>query len=299
MEKAGESHLLDRLMMTGQTLARYANTMPLSGLKSGLNDAFYISSEERNRLVSGDPSCEPLIKRFLRGRDIKRWVSVWADQWHIVIESSQSRKWPWSDAGNENAAELIFAEAYPTVHDHLKKFEEKLRERSDQGSFWWELRSCDYYDRFDQPKIIVQCIAYFSRFALDSAGRYVNNKVLFIPSGDLYLLGILNSRISWWLINRTFQHMKDDGLSVDVQFLLALPIPDVTPPLYSAIMEIVQSLIASAPEVQPALEVRLNRLVEEAFQLTEIERTTIENSLPPRDPIAVLTQPLPSISLEA
>jgi len=286
-----ESELLDRLMMTGQTLATYANAMPLSGLKTGMNDAFYISTEVRNRLVSGDPSCEMLIKRFLRGRDIKRWASVWANQWHIVIPSSQNRKWPWSDANDEDTAELIFAETHPCIHDHLKQFEEKLRIRSDRGTFWWELRSCDYYELFDQPKIVVQCIAYFSRFALDNDGQYVNNKILFIPSGDLYLLGILNSRVSWWIINRTFQHMKDDGLSVDIQFLMSLPIPHVTPSLYTEISDAVKSLITKAYEVQPALEIHLNQLVLEAFRLSEEERTMIDNSLPLRDPIAILTDP--------
>ncbi|MGB9408102.1 MAG: UvrD-helicase domain-containing protein, partial [Terracidiphilus sp.] len=286
-----ESELLDRLMMTGQTLATYAKAMPLSGLKTGMNDAFYISTEVRNRLVSGDPSCEILIKRFLRGRDIKRWTSVWANQWHIVIPSSQNRKWPWSDAKDEDTAELIFAETHPCVHDYLKQYEEMLRIRSDRGTFWWELRSCDYYELFDQPKIVVQCIAYFSRFALDNDGQYVNNKILFIPSGDLYLLGILNSRVSWWIINRTFQHMKDDGLSVDIQFLMSLPIPHVAPSLYTEISETVKSLIAKAYEVQPALEIHLNQLVLEAFQLSEEERTMIDNSLPLRDPIAILTAP--------
>jgi hypothetical protein len=117
--------------------------------------------------VSADPTSEPLFKQFLRGRDVKRWAAVWGDQWHIVIPSSQNQTWPWSHAANEHEAEEIFAETYPYVHQHLKKYEKSLRERQDKGEFWWELRSCDYYGMFESSKIVVQCIAYYSRFAFE------------------------------------------------------------------------------------------------------------------------------------
>ncbi|MGA2264797.1 MAG: Eco57I restriction-modification methylase domain-containing protein, partial [Acidobacteriota bacterium] len=260
LANAEENRLLDRLMRTGQPLFECVGAMPLSGIKTGLNEAYYVSTEVRNILVAEDPACEPVLKRFLRGRDIERWISKWGDQWHIVIPSSQNRTWPWSNAAEEDQAEHIFARTYPSLHGHLIALKEKLQKRTDRGSFWWELRACDYYSVFDQPKIIVQCIAYFSRFALDVEGHYINNKILLIPSGDPYLCGILNSRVTWWLINRTFQHMKA-----------------------------VQEILRSPESMRAELEFSLNRLVEEAFELTPEERQILENSLPARDPIAILT----------
>lgn len=256
-----------------------------------LRNAVFLSNQwgpPQNLIVQEDPTSAQLIRPFLRGRDIKRWNSEWADQWHIVIPSSHNHKWPWSDTSDEQHAERVFADTYPSVYKHLKTFEEKLRGRSDKGAFWWELRSCDYYQAFEEPKIVVQCIAYFSRFAIDTRGHIVNNKVLFLPTGDLYLLGILNSRISWWIINRTFQHMKDDGLSIDVQFLLALPVPIVHAELREAIAETVRSLVAGTASSGTTSEVNLNRLVERAFGLGVEERQTLEASLPARDPIVSL-----------
>ena len=300
LEGTAVSGLLDRLMATGQPLSKYVGHLPYSGLKTGFNAAHYIDSDARHRLVNEDPSCAPLLKRFLRGRDIKRWTSVWGDQWHIVIASSQNRAWPWSDAPNESSAEEIFASCYPSVHRHLKAFEEPLRKRADKGKFWWELRQCDYYEALDSPKIVVQCIAYFSQFALDREGQYLNNKVLFVPSEDLYLLAVLNSRVTWWIINRTFQHMKDDGISVDVQFLLALPIPGADAPLRTEIQSLASRLIhlsqasvADAAE-QSDLELRLNSLVQQAFDLTPEEVSVLERSLPQRDPIALLSTVVPA-----
>lgn len=220
---------------------------------------------------------------------------MWDRTWHIVIPSSANKPWPWADAPTEDDAEEIFHTDFPSLCRHLKPREPALRKRTARGKYWWELRACDYYEEYDRPKILVQCIAYFSQFALDSTGDYVNNKVLLIPSDSLYLLAILNSRVTWWIINRTFQHMKDDGVSVDVQFLLSLPIPNATAPLRTEIEALANRLIhlSKSSATNSAewcdLETHLNSLVQQAFDLTPEEVGVLEHSLPPRDPIAILS----------
>jgi hypothetical protein len=292
LEGSGVNALLDRLMATGQPLEVGLRRPILRGLLTGFNEAFYIGTSARDVLLAADPASHGLLKKFLRGRDVKRWVPEWDGQWHIVIPSSQNRTWPWSTAATEAEAEEIFADAYPSVYGHLKRFEGRLRARQDKGDYWWELRACDYYEEFETPKIVVQCIAYYSQFAFDDVGHYVNNKAIVIPTDDLYVLAILNSRITWWIVNRTFQHMKDEGLSVDVQFLKSLPIPLAPEQLRSEIAHCASELISASGSgsdgngVQ-AIEVRLNTLVEQAFALTESERSVLTSSLPPRDPLQV------------
>lgn len=290
LEDSGDSDLFDRLMASGRPLEEVLDSPILSGLKSGYNEAFYVDTTRRDAMVAADPASTLLFHRFLRGRDVGRWVAAWGDQWHIVIPSGQNRTWPWAAADSEARAEEIFAATYPSVHAHLKQFEEPLRARQDKGEFWWELRSCDYYDAFESPKIIVQCIAYYSQLALDERGHYVNNKVIVLPTDDLYVLAILNSRIAWWLVNRTFQHMKDEGLSVDVQFLKQLPIPTAPAALRAEISQLGRQLVTAASSSNAAretalLELLLNDLVERAFALTAEERAVLLSSLPPRDPI--------------
>jgi len=72
--------------------------------------------------------------------------------------------------------------------DYLKKFQSKLQDRWDQGNHWWELRACDYYEKFAEPKIIFPDIATTCRFALDRDGYFGTNTTYFIPGDDLYLL---------------------------------------------------------------------------------------------------------------
>ena len=286
LEDSAITNLLERLLGTGKTLEASLSRGLLSGLKTGFNEAFYVDGHTRDALVALDPSSAPLFKKMLRGRDIKRWAPEWAGLWHIVIASSQNRTWPWSACTTEAEAESVFAKTHPSVHQHLKKFESALRSRQDRGSFWWELRSCDYYDILDGPKILVQCIAYYSQFALDHGGHVVNNKVLIIPSDDPFLVAVLNSRLVWWIVNRTFQHMKDEGLSVDVQYLKKLPIPAVSPELRAAIAALgAQIMSESDAAARARLELTLDQTVMRAFAMTQSEEKTLVESLPLRDPV--------------
>ncbi|MEZ5616369.1 MAG: TaqI-like C-terminal specificity domain-containing protein, partial [Rhodocyclaceae bacterium] len=57
-----------------------------------------------------------------------------------------------------------------------------------------------YFEVFDKPKIIFPDIAKAPRFALDNDGHYLANTAYCIGSDDLYLLGVLNSRLFWFAI---------------------------------------------------------------------------------------------------
>lgn len=142
----------------------------------------------------------------------------------LILPSSADRRWPWTDADLEKA-EAIFAAAYPSVYRHLKQHETRLRARSDQGVYWWELRTCSYYSVFEPPKIVMQRFAYHSRFGLDMAGRFINDSAILLPTDDRWLLGCLNSPAFWYYAFRTLPHKKDEALGVDIDKVKDLPIP--------------------------------------------------------------------------
>lgn len=286
LEDTAVTRLLDRLLATGKTLEASLNRGLLSGLKTGFNEAFYIDGPTRDALVDIDQSAAHLFKRMLRGRDIKRWTPEWANLWHLIIPSSQNRTWPWSSAATEDEAELVFAKTYPSVHQHLKKFEAALRSRQDRGIYWWELRSCDYYDVIDSPKIVVQDMAFYSQFSFDELGCCVNNTVVVVPEVNRYLLAILNSRIVWWILHRICQPMKDGGLKVHAQYLQRIPIPEAPLQLRSEIEECASRIIGETTlSIRAALELQLDELVTQAFAITPTEKVTLVESLPPRDPV--------------
>jgi hypothetical protein len=187
-----------------------------------LNDVFLIDNGKRIELVNADPNCDHIIRPYVRGQDIDRWVSNYAGLWMIVIRSSGDHCWPWSKSGDD--AETVFQQTYPSVHAWMKPCEAAMRKRQDKGRNWWELRACAYWDEFDKPKIVYQEIQFHPSYSFDAVGRYGNNKTFFIPTDDRYLLAVLNSPLMWWHNWRSLPHMKDEALS-PVGFLMeSLPI---------------------------------------------------------------------------
>jgi restriction endonuclease TaqI-like protein len=168
----------------------------------------------------------------------------------IVIKSSGDHAWPWADEGEE--AERTFADTYPSLYAHLKRHEEKLRPREDQGRYWWELRACAYYAAFLKPKIIYQEIQFYASYAFDREAHLSNNKTFFITSEDLYLLAALNSPLMWWHNWRYLPHMKDEALSPMGYKMERLPIAEPSAASRDEIANAVNRLIAIHRDIHGA-----------------------------------------------
>ncbi len=222
LEPVALNDLIDKIRRNGVALSEYAECSPLMGIKTGYNEAFLVDTETKDRLVKADPKSVELFKPYLRGQDIERWRPEWAGLWMIAIKSSGDHPWPWADRGDD--AEATFAATYPALFKHFNRFKPELVKRQDQGRYWWELRSCAYWDEFAKPKITYQEIQFHPRYALDPAGRLANNKAFFIVSDDPFLLGVLNSPLFWWHNWRYLPHMKDEALSPVAYLMESLPI---------------------------------------------------------------------------
>ena len=225
LEPQGVMAVMQKIREKGTPLGDFAGVKPYRGILTGFNEAFLIDGPTRESLVAADRACANVIKPFVRGEHIERWSADWAGQWMISLKSSGDFTWPWSSMGDK--AEDVFRGTFPSLFARMKPLEESLRKRQDKGRNWWELRSCAYWDGFDRPKIVYQEIQFHPCYALDSAGLYGNNKTFFVPSGDLYLLAVLNSPLIWWHNWRYLPHMKDEALS-PVAFLMGT-LPIATP----------------------------------------------------------------------
>jgi hypothetical protein len=233
LEPSGVTELLAKIRRQGVPLAEFAGMKPLMGIKTGCNDAFLIDTATKNALVKADPKCGEIVRPYVRGQDISRWSPDWAGLWMIALKSSENHAWPWADAGEQ--AEAVFAKTYPALHRHLDQFRDALIKRQDQGRYWWELRSCAYWQEFDNPKIVYQEIQFHPCYGLDESQQLGNNKTFFIASGNLYLLAVLNSPLMWWHNWRYLPHMKDEALTPVAFLMESLPIAKPTDGLHSQI----------------------------------------------------------------
>ncbi|HFD1770345.1 TPA: Eco57I restriction-modification methylase domain-containing protein [Enterococcus faecium] len=194
------------------------------GIKTGLNEAFIISKEKRDELVEADPKSAEIIRPILRGRDIKRYSFEFANLYVITAYKGIN---------------TIIESRYPAVYAHLKKFEEKLRQRGQvEGKpdkpgtnqhHWTELDnniSLEKLDDFNRLKIVFSRISGDEpSFALDNSGMLTNDTGYIISGNNLeYLLEQLTNPLIWFAFRRFYM-----GGGIEKEFkvnnLMNLPIP--------------------------------------------------------------------------
>jgi hypothetical protein len=196
--------LLKKLQSLGTPLEEYVMGGVYYGIKTGLNKAFVIDKSAEDQLLKNDPKSAEVIKPFLAGRDVKRYHPLNSEKylisfpkgWTNLNSGELKNKWKW------------LKEKYPAVSEHLEKFQEEAQKRTDKGDYWWELRECEYYSEFAKPKIIYPEICQKPEFTLDESGFYANNKCFIIPKADKFLLGILNSKLTFFLFETNLPKLQ-------------------------------------------------------------------------------------------
>jgi hypothetical protein len=248
LEPKAVGRLVTKLRQNGKSLAQYAGAKPLSGIKTGLNEAFLIDTPAKIAMVTAEPSTAELLRPYLRGHDIERWHPDWAGLWMIALKSSGDHPWPWADLGDD--AEATFAATYPSVHAHLKPFEAHLRTRQDKGRYWWELRACAYWDLFEQDKIVFPEITWRLQWGLDTNQMLINNTAYVLPASDTWIVAVLNSPTCWWYSWRNAIHGKDEALRFIREYVETIPV--CSPPASSDAdaYEIVERLRSLAEQAQ-------------------------------------------------
>ena len=269
--------LMEKLRKAGTPLGEYVKGRFYYGIKTGLNEAFVIDKQTRERLIAEDPKSEELINPWLRGRDIKKWKAVWAGLYIINIPSSANKQWPWTDKKSEKQARDTFKHSYPAVHDHLSQREDKLRKRDDHGRFWWELRSCAYYKEFEQPKIIWGNLATKPKFAFDSISNYVSAPANIIPTHDLYLLAVLNSPLCKWWISSQAAVRSGGFLEYKPMYVGTVPILSASDKQKAPVNRHIQTILSTpdSPDV-PRLEKEIDKLIYDLYGLTPEEIVIVE-----------------------
>lgn len=266
--------LLQRLEIN-QKLSEYVENTAYRGLTTGLNKAFEIDGQQSRRIIEQYPGSSELIKPWLRGKNVNRWRIEWDDLYVIAVQNSgdaDANNW-WANAKDEKEAEQKFSETYPGIHEHLLEFEEDLRKRSDQGRFWWELRACAYYSEFSKPKIIWAKYGIEPAFAYDRDGYYGGNTVFILPTEDLALVGILNSRVTQWYAQNTFNIVRGGYIEWIPTNVANLPIPNMDQDQKVVLTRLVRELIQPDKERSEVnrLEREVDRLVYSLFNLNDGE----------------------------
>jgi len=142
--------LIEKLRTQPTTLGEFVDDRFNYGIKTGYNEAFIINSETRARLIENHPECDKWILPFIDGNWVKRHTIEMGEKWIIKIESSTNQTHPWSGAVDPLAK---FKETLPSIFERFQDPERKQRltNRADSGTYYWELRACDYWDDLKKP----------------------------------------------------------------------------------------------------------------------------------------------------
>ena len=188
-----EATVFAKIMKTGKPLGEYVARSFFRGVTTGLNDAFIIDDATRNQLIKQDKKSAELIKPLLGGEDIRRYVFNETSMWLIFTRRG------------------VDIDRYPAIRNHLARRREYLTPKRDKSTkkgrkpgryAWYEIQDdVAYYEVFDRPKILYPDIAKGPRFCLDLDRHYVANTVYCLGTDDRYLLGVLNSRLFWFVIS--------------------------------------------------------------------------------------------------
>ncbi|MGQ2775124.1 class I SAM-dependent DNA methyltransferase [Campylobacter coli] len=255
------------------------------GILTGYNEAFIITTEKRNEILANckdeaeKERTAKLIRKMLRGRDIKRYSYEWAGLWVINTHNGYKNQ-------NGEKVEAINIKHYPSLKKHFDEFYPQLEKRADKGLTPYNLRNCAYIEEFEKEKIVYPCImakepcfSYETSFAFAMAPANIitsNSDIL------KYILAFLNSDFIYLMLRKFYMGGGIEG-ELKTNNLEKLPIPKINSKnqkLADELINLVDEILKAKEQDKNAntqeLENKINSLVYKLYNLTEEEIKIIE-----------------------
>jgi hypothetical protein len=257
--------LLEKIKRAGVPLEEYVEGKIYRGITTGFNDAFVIDDDTRKQLIKEDKKYAEVIKPFLRGRDIKRYAIDDPNLWLIYV--------PWN----------FDTKKYPSIMRHLNSFKKELSVRPEviEKRFPWYALSryaSDYWQEFENPKIISARFMIEPLFGYDTGGHYTNDACYIMPTKNVFLAGFLNSKLGWWALSRLTNQVQQNYSQIHIQYLTKLPIAKGTDKQHSAIEERVAKILKlkKSGKSTSELEKEIDAIVYEMYGLSKEEIKVVE-----------------------
>lgn len=216
--------LMNKLNDIGTPLGKYVEERIYRGILTGLNEAFAPDRTAAEKLIEKDSNSSKILRPFLSGRNVKRYAVPDVKKYLIFLPKGTTDRM----RGVLEPEEWLCSE-YPAIAEHLAQYREKASKRRDRGDYWWELRSCRYYDEFEKTKIICPTIVRHISATIETNGLFSNDKTSIIASDDFYLLGVLNSRLMDFYMRRICTELLNGHYEVKPANLSSLPIKRISP----------------------------------------------------------------------
>ncbi|WP_390313807.1 class I SAM-dependent DNA methyltransferase [Campylobacter coli] len=280
------SALKAKIERIGTPLKEWQGLNIYRGILTGYNEAFIITTEKRNEILANckdeaeKERTAKLIRKMLRGRDIKRYSYEWAGLWVINTHNGYKNQ-------NGEKVEVINIEYYPSLKKHFDEFYPQLEKRTDKGLTPYNLRNCAYLDEFEKEKIVWNPVSGEYLFSYIKEHIFFNNS-LFMMTLDVfslkYILAFMNSNCYKWLITLKTNLIQTGSYAYGAKDKIErLPIPKINSKnekLADELINLVDKILKAKEQDKNAntqeLENKINSLVYKLYNLTEEEIKIIE-----------------------
>lgn len=228
--------LRDKITNKGVRLKDIEGINFYRGILTGYNKAFFISEQLKTEFIKEDPKNCEIIKRLVRGRDLKPWSINYKDRYLIFTRRG------------------IQIDDFPSIKQYLEQFKEELTPKNrgqkvgrKPGDYeWFEIQdSIAYYKEFEKEKLIYPEIAPNLFVIYDNNHFYVNAKCFIITSETSnlkYLSAILSSKTLNFVFKFMGSTLEGKRFNLSKIFVEKLPI-------YPATHEEQQILIKKADQM--------------------------------------------------
>lgn len=242
------------------------------GIKTGFNEAYIISTQEKDELLNEHSGSSELIKPLARGRDINRYLVERSDQWIIIVKYGANKH---------------LKRDYPAIYKHLLYYQEQLSargqctNRNGEGQHHWlELDNNPpdaYLLQFATEKLVWKRVGSIMRFAYSDEEMYCLDSTC-IATGEKikYLTAILNSKVGLYQLVKTSPQTGTGDQIISVQALEPLLVhypSDETEEKFNRLVDIILFIRKSSRNLLDAitneeLSMEFEKIVDQmAFEL--------------------------------
>ena len=146
---------------------------------------------------------------------------------------------------------------------------------------WYEIQDAiDYWEEFEQAQIVWGNLAQYPKFAFADAGFYLSAPATMMVSDSEYLLGIMNSRITQYLVSQSAAERQGGFLEFKPMYVSPIAIPDQ--PENEGISALVSQILAAKhtnPDADVSkLENEIDQIVYLLYDLTPEEIAIVETA---------------------
>lgn len=217
LNSEAEFALIQKLKKNSVPLGEYVDGKIYRGVVSGYDVAFRIDEKVKKDILKKSPNDDELIRPYLEGKDVQKYKKPVIKKYIIFTRHG------------------LDINKYPAIKEHLLQYKKRLTPKPNDykgdwegraaGNYkWFELQTpVNYYKEFSKPKIIYLKFQVKPQFTMDFDGSVINSANWMIVAEDYSLLGILNSKLGWFLISNFCTKIKN-GYQLIYDYLKQVPI---------------------------------------------------------------------------